>query len=128
MAKTVDDYLAVLPRPTRVVLGRVRSTIRKALPGAEEAISYGIPVYKLHGRNVVYFAGWKEHYSLYPLNKRIEAAFANELARYEISGKGTVRFPLAQPVPVRLIQRIANFRAREVAAAAAARRPAAKKR
>jgi len=128
MAKTVDDYLAVLPRPTRVVLGRVRSTIRKALPGAEEAISYGIPVYKLHGRNVVYFAGWKEHYSVYPLNKRIEAAFATELARYEISGKGTVRFPLAQPVPVRLIQRIAKFRAREVAATAAARRPAAKQR
>ena len=128
MAKTVDDYLAVLPRPTRVVLDRVRSTIRKAVPGAEEAISYGIPVYKLHGRNVVYFAGWKEHYSVYPLNKRIEAAFATELARYEISGKGTVRFPLAQPVPVRLIQRIAKFRAREVAAAAAARRPAAKKR
>jgi uncharacterized protein YdhG (YjbR/CyaY superfamily) len=128
MAKTVADYLAALPRPTRVVLDRVRSTIRKALPGAEEAISYGIPVYKLHGRNVVYFAGWKEHYSVYPLNKRIEAAFATELARYEISGKGTVRFPLEQPVPVRLIQRIAKFRAKEVAAAAAARRPAAKKR
>jgi uncharacterized protein YdhG (YjbR/CyaY superfamily) len=128
MAKTIDDYLAALPRPTRVVLDRVRSTIRKALPGAEEAISYGIPVYKLDGRNVVYFAGWKEHYSVYPLNKRIEAAFATELERYEISGKGTVRFPLEQPIPVRLIQRIAKFRAKEVASAAAARRPAAKKR
>ena len=127
MAKTVKDYIDGFPRPQRIVLGRVRRTIRDALPGAEEAISYGIPAFKQHGRIVVYFAGWKEHYSIYPSTKRMEAAFATELARYEISGRGTVRFAFEETVPVRLIQRIAKFRAKEVAAAAA-RRPAAKKR
>jgi uncharacterized protein YdhG (YjbR/CyaY superfamily) len=128
MAKTVKDYLDGFPRSQRAVLARVRSAIRDALPGADEVISYGIPAFKQHGRIIVYFAGWQEHYSLYPLNKRMEAAFATELARHEISGRGTVRFSFEDAVPVRLIQRIAKFRAKEVAAAAAARRTTAKKR
>jgi len=122
MAKSVSEYVAGFPRAKRAVLARVRAAIHTALPGAEEAISYGIPAFRLHGRIVVYFAGWKEHYSLYPLNKRMEAALATELARHEISGRGTVRFSFEDAVPVRLIQRIARLRAREVAAAAAARR------
>ena len=126
-SKTVDDYVAAFPKPVKGVLEKVRATLHKALPGAEEAISYGIPVLKLHGRPVVYFAGWKEHYSLYPMNKRMEAAFAKDLARYEISGKGTVRFPLSKPIPVGLIQRIAKFRARENAEKAKAKRPAARR-
>jgi uncharacterized protein YdhG (YjbR/CyaY superfamily) len=125
-SKTVDDYIGAFPKPTRGVLEKVRATLHRALPGAEEAISYGIPVLKLGGRPVVYFAGWTEHYSLYPMNKRMEAAFAKELAKYEISGRGTVRFPLSKPVPIGFIQRIAKFRARENAEAAKARRPAAK--
>lgn len=96
------------------MLQRVRSTIRKAVPEAEEVISYKIPTYKLPGGTVLYFAGWKQHYSLYPANGRVVAAFKDELAPYEIS-KGTIRFPLSQPVPVRLIERIAKFRANEVA-------------
>jgi uncharacterized protein YdhG (YjbR/CyaY superfamily) len=119
VSKSVDAYIAAFPKPVRTVLDRVRSTINQALPGAEETISYGIPAFRLHGRIVVYFAGWKDHYSIYPLNKRIEAALAKELARYEISGRGTVRFPLSGAVPVRLIQRIAKFRAKEVEEAAA---------
>jgi uncharacterized protein YdhG (YjbR/CyaY superfamily) len=92
-------------------LQRVRQTIRKAIPGAEETISYKMPTYKLDGRAVLYFAGWKKHYSLYPLTARVEAAF--DLSRYDVE-KGTIRFPLAEPVPVKLIEGIAKLRALEV--------------
>ena len=111
---TVDEYLAGFPRPVRGLLTRVRSTIRTAVPGAEEVISYSIPAYKLHGRTVIYFAGWKEHYSLYPSNARLVAAFKDDLAPYEVNDKGTIRFPLSEPVPVKLIDGLARFRAAEV--------------
>jgi uncharacterized protein YdhG (YjbR/CyaY superfamily) len=113
--KSVDDYIASQPKAVQVILERVRSTIRKAVPGGEEVISYNIATYKLHTGPVLYFAGWKHHYSLYPGTERVVAAFKDELAPYEIS-KGTIRFPLSQPVPVKLIGRIAKFRAKEVAA------------
>ena len=64
--KSVDQYIASQPAAVQRMLTRVRSTIRNAVPGAEEVISYKIPTYKLHGRPVLYFAGWKQHYSLYP--------------------------------------------------------------
>jgi uncharacterized protein YdhG (YjbR/CyaY superfamily) len=109
------------------VLDRVRATIRKALPGAEEVISYQIPAYKIPGGAVVYFAGWKQHYSLYPASARVVEAFEKELAPYSVS-KGTIRFPLAKPVPVRLIEQIAKLRAKEVAELERAKKTAAKKR
>jgi uncharacterized protein YdhG (YjbR/CyaY superfamily) len=112
--RNMNDYIAGFPRPVQGVLKRVRSTIRKALPGAEEAISYQIPTFKMHGRYVLYFAGWKQHYSLYPANDRLVSAFKEDLAPYELSGKGTIRFPLSEPVPVKLIESIARFRAKEV--------------
>ncbi len=112
--KSVDEYIASQPEAARGVLGRVRSTIRRAVPGAEEVISYQIPAYKLLGGPVLFFAGWRRHYSLYPATKRVVAAFKHELAPYEVS-KGTIRFPLSHPVPTRLIGRIAKFRAKEVA-------------
>ena len=112
--KSVDDYIASQPEAVQSVLERVRSTIRKALPEAEEVISYKIPAYTLHGGPVLYFAGWKQHYSLYPATRDVVAAFKDDLAMCEIS-KGTIRFPLSQPVPVKLIGRIAKFRAKEVA-------------
>jgi uncharacterized protein YdhG (YjbR/CyaY superfamily) len=90
----------------------VRSTIRRAVPVAEDVISYQIPAYKLPGGPVLYFAGWQQHYSLYPANAHIVAAFKDDLAPYEVS-KGTIRFPLSEPVPVKLIERIAKFRAEE---------------
>ena len=83
-----------------------------ALPGADEVISYEIPTYKLHGGAVLYFAGWKQHYSLYPAGENLVAAFQHELASYKVN-KGTIRFPLSEPVPVKLIERIAKFRASE---------------
>jgi len=113
--RSIDEYIAAFPLPVQGVLKRVRSTIRKAVPGAEEMISYNIPTYKLHGRPVLYFAGWKQHYSLYPSTNHLLAAFKDDLAPYEVSGKGTIRFPLSEPVPVKLIEGIAKFRAREVA-------------
>jgi len=125
MAKTdfrsVDEYIATHPEAVRAILQRVRSTIRKAVPGAEEAISYQIPTYKLHGGHVVYFAGWKQHYSLYPATDHLVAAFKDDLAPYEV-GKGTIRFPLSEPVPVRLIARIAKFLAKEAGSRARAKR------
>jgi uncharacterized protein YdhG (YjbR/CyaY superfamily) len=111
---TVDEYIASQPEDVQPVLERVRTAIRKALPKADEVISYEIPAYKLGGRNVVFFAGFKHHYSLYPANARVVAAFRKELEPYDVNGKGTVRFPLTARVPVRLISAIAKFRAKEV--------------
>jgi uncharacterized protein YdhG (YjbR/CyaY superfamily) len=125
--ESVDDYIARQPSEARAALRRVRGVIRKALPGAEEAISYQLPTYRLHGGYVVYFAGWKRHYSLYPANERLVAAFKDELAPYELS-KGTIRFPLADPVPVKLIERIARFLAREAEERAKVKRAAAARR
>jgi len=111
--KSVDEYIATMPEAQRALLERVRNTIRKAVPKAEESISYQIPVYKLNGARVLYFAGWAKHYSLYPATATLVAAFKDDLAPYELS-KGTIRFPLSEPVPVKLIARIAKFRAMEV--------------
>lgn len=111
--RSVDEYISCQPGPVQEILKQVRSAIRKALPAAEETISYQIPAYKLHKRAVIYFAGWKRHYSLYPATANLVAALQEELARYEVE-KGTIRFPLDKPVPAKLIGRIAKFRAQEV--------------
>jgi uncharacterized protein YdhG (YjbR/CyaY superfamily) len=125
--KSVDEYIATQPEDAQPILQRVRSTIRKALPGAEEVISYQIPTYKLRGGYVVYFAGWKQHYSLYPAGRDLVAAFQADLAPYEVN-TGTIRFPLSKPVPVRLIGRIAKFLANEAVERARAKRAGPKKR
>jgi uncharacterized protein YdhG (YjbR/CyaY superfamily) len=131
MAKTdfnsVDEYIAARGRDAQAVLRRVRATIRKAVPAAEEVISYQIPTYKLRGATVVYFAGWKEHYSLYPANARLVSAFKDDLAPYEVR-KGTIRFPLDEPVPVRLIAGLAKFLAKEAKERALAKTARPKKR
>ena len=124
--KSVDEYITTQPEDVQAILQRVRRTIRKAVPGAEEVISYQIPTYKLHGAYVVYFAGWKQHYSLYPATGRLVAALGDDLAPYEVN-KGTIRFPLRQPVPVKLIERITKFLAKEAAARARAKRAGSKK-
>jgi uncharacterized protein YdhG (YjbR/CyaY superfamily) len=125
--KSVDEYIAAQPDAVQAVLGLVRRTIRKAMPGADEVISYKIPTYKLNGRAVLYFAGWKEHYSVYPASVPLVAAFKDELAPYQVD-KGTIRFPLSQPVPVKLIEHIAKFRAQEAAARAKEKPAAPRKR
>jgi uncharacterized protein YdhG (YjbR/CyaY superfamily) len=119
--KSVAEYLATLPEGTRATLQRVRSAIRKGVPNGEEAISYQIPTVKLEGSAVIYFAGWKEHYSLYPATQQVITTFERELAGYELR-KGTIRFPLSEPVPSKLIAAIAKVRAQETLALLAERR------
>jgi uncharacterized protein YdhG (YjbR/CyaY superfamily) len=118
MAKTdfrsVSEYIAAQPGAAQRVLELVRSTIREALPGAGEVISYRMPAYRLGGKTVIYFAGWKRHYSLYPVSAQLVEAFREEVAQYELNDRGTLRFPLSRPVPVRLIADIARLRAQEV--------------
>ncbi|MBM3756058.1 MAG: DUF1801 domain-containing protein [Acidobacteria bacterium] len=104
---TPDDYFAAQPE----ILRRIRAAVRKAMPDAVETISYNIPAYKIDGRAVLYLAGWKEHISIYPIG----AAFADEVKPY-VAGKGTLKFPLAEKVPVALIARIAKWRAAEARA------------
>jgi uncharacterized protein YdhG (YjbR/CyaY superfamily) len=113
--KSVGSYIASQPEAVQRALKSVRSTIRMAVPGAEGMISYNIPAYKLQSRPFLYFGVWKHHYSLYPSNDRLVAAFKDDLAPYEVNNKGTIRFPLSEPVPVKLIEGIAKFRAKEVA-------------
>jgi uncharacterized protein YdhG (YjbR/CyaY superfamily) len=117
LANLIDAYIAKQPGEAQSALQRVRRIIRKALPEAEETISYQIPTYKLGGQYVVYFAGWKKHWSLYPVVESVRAKLGSELASYKLS-KGTVRFPLADPVPSKLVERIV----RELARAAGAPR------
>lgn len=112
---TVDAYLAAQPEETHAILRAVRAAIRAAVPEADEVIAYNMPGYKIAGRPVVYFAGWKKHYSLYPATAAMVAAFAEELRPYVVE-KSTLQLPLRGPVPVELIGRLAKFRAAEAAA------------
>lgn len=112
--KSVDDYLATQPQQVRDLLEQVRAIIHKALPGVEEVISYQIPAFKLNGTTFLYTAGWKKHYSLYPIGESILANLAETALPYETS-KGTIRFPLDEPVPAQLIESIAKARALESA-------------
>ena len=103
---TVDDYIASFPDDVRAVLEEVRRTIRNVAPDAGEKISYQIPTITLDGKNVVHFAAWKQHISLYPVPEADEA-LEREIAPY-IAGKGTLKFPLGDPVPYDLIERVAD--------------------
>jgi uncharacterized protein YdhG (YjbR/CyaY superfamily) len=118
---SVGDYIAAQPKASQKLLKKVRSTIRKAVPAAKESLSYKIPTYKLDGEVMLFFAGWAKHYSLYPCGPTLVARFKKELAPYEWS-KGTIRLPLSEDVPVKLIAAIAKYRAKEVAARAKAER------
>ena len=115
--KSVDEYIAAQPEPVRSKLEQVRATISRAVPEAVEGIGYRIPGYKLHGKPMLYFAGFKKHYSLFAASGTFFAALEDELKGYEL-GKGTVHFPLTQPVPEKLISKIAKLRAAGIAATA----------
>ncbi len=125
-ATTIDEYIATQPAPTQLVLERVRATIAKSVPDAEECISYGIPAFRFNRRILLYFAGWTEHYSIYPASDRMVTAFEGALDEYRVS-KGTLRFPLEKSVPVQLIARIARFRAQELGARKKTNTPAPRK-
>ena len=100
-AATIDEYIAAFPPEVRALLEQVRATIRQAAPEAVEAISYRMPAFKLKGRNLVYFAGYKKHIGVYPLPGG-DAQFVEALSPYQ-TGKGTARFPLDKPIPFELI-------------------------
>lgn len=117
--RSVDEYLATFPEEVRAILERVRQTIRKAAPEAEEGIGYQMPAYRLHGA-LLYFAAWKEHWALYPGSGTLVEAFVEQLRPYEVA-KGTIKFPYGKPVPVRLITTITKHRVRQNLDAAAAK-------
>jgi uncharacterized protein YdhG (YjbR/CyaY superfamily) len=108
--KNIDEYIAGYPKDVQEILEKIRLTIREAAPGAQEAISYQIPTFKLKG-NLVHFAAFKKHIGFYPTSSGI-AKFANELSVYK-NAKGSVQFPLDQPIPYELISRITRFRVQE---------------
>ncbi len=108
----VDEYISAQPENAQVALKLVRRTLRKALPKAEEVISYKIPAYQMHGEIVVYFAGWTSHYSLYPASGRMTAGLKAQLGSRKVR-KATIRFSFSEPVPVKLIEGIAKFRLAE---------------
>jgi uncharacterized protein YdhG (YjbR/CyaY superfamily) len=104
---TIDEYIAHFPPDIQEILQKLRATIRAAAPEAEEAISYQMPTFKLKG-NLVHFAAYKNHIGFYPAPRGIEA-FAQELSVYKGS-KGTVQFPIDQPLTLDLISKIVHFR------------------
>lgn len=116
----IDAYLKKQTPQAAEALGQVRRAISRAIPRAEEGISYSIPAFKLGTSPVIFFAGWKAHYSIYPASAPLVAAFAAELAPYSIS-KGTIRFPLDRKVPTALIGRLAKFLFNEATVRAAIR-------
>jgi uncharacterized protein YdhG (YjbR/CyaY superfamily) len=118
---TVDEYISGFPPNVRRILQQVRATIHEAAPDAEETISYGIPTFK----HVLAFAGWKKHVSVYPAPMGVPQ-FAKAVAKYG-SGRGTLQFPLDQPIPFELIARLARFRNRAERAKAKAKAKAKKK-
>jgi len=117
--RNIDDYIAGFPRDIQAILEKIRMTIRKAAPAAEETISYQIPSFTLKGRYLIYFAAFKKHIGLYPAPKGIEE-FKEALSLYQ-TGKGTMRFPLDKPIPFNLISKIVKFRVKENSARAAAK-------
>lgn len=109
--QSIDEYIARFPEDVQGILQKIRSTIKSAAPDAEEAVKYGIPTFVLNG-NLVHFGGFQKHIGFYPTPSGIEE-FKDELSVYE-SAKGSVQFPLDEPMPYRLIGRIVAFRAKEV--------------
>lgn len=110
--KTMDEFISKYPPKVQTILQRIRSVIHKSAPGAEEAMSYGIPTFRLNGKNLVHFSAFKEHIGFYPTPSGI-AKFKKELSAYE-GAKGSVKFPLNKPIPYALIGKITQYRVKEV--------------
>ena len=117
--KNTDEYIRKQPKEIQAILKKMRETIRKAAPKAEETIGYQMPTFK-QGRNLVHFAAFKDHVSFFPGSSGV-GYFMNELGKYKTS-KGTIQFELDKPIPYGLITRITRFRVREEEARSAQRR------
>ena len=114
-ADSIDEYMAESPPETQKVLEELRALIQAAAPDATETISYAIPTFDLNG-HLVHFAGYEKHIGFYPTGSGVRT-FEDELKPYK-SGKGSVQFPLGQPLPTDLIRRIVEFRVAENTATA----------
>ncbi|MBA3876216.1 MAG: hypothetical protein C0498_04640 [Anaerolinea sp.] len=112
---SVEEYLVALPERQRVALGMLRKTIKAAAPGVTEAISYGMPAFKLNGRFLVSYAAFRNHCSLFPASEAVREALGEELKPY-FTGKGTIRFSADEPLPGALVKRIVQVRIEEIAA------------
>ena len=111
MDKAVDKYISSFPDDVRKRLEQMRELILKLVPGAEEKIGYGIPTYKLNGKNLVHFGGFKNHVGFYPAPSGL-TAFEKELSSYK-AAKGSVQFPHDRPLPTTLISKIVKYRLQE---------------
>ena len=123
-ASPIDEFISNYPPEIQTILQKIRALIQKSAPGAEEAMSYGIPTFKLNGKNLVHFSAFKEHIGFYPTPTAIEK-FKKELSAYE-GAKGSVKFPLNQPIPYALITKIVQFRVKEVSAQTAPKKKSTK--
>ena len=108
---TINEYISTFPADVQPVLEKVRQAIRKAAPEATETMSYGMPTFDLNGKHLVFFAGWKHHISLYPIPAGDEA-FQQKISHYK-RARGTIQFPLDQPIPYDLVEQIVTFLIRE---------------
>jgi uncharacterized protein YdhG (YjbR/CyaY superfamily) len=112
--KTIDEYIQTFPKDVQKILEQIRQSIKDVVPDVEETISYQIPTFKLYGKYLVYFAGWKNHISLYPVTDTIKEKIKKEIASYKTS-KGTLQFPLDKPMPLSLIKKIVKYKIKEFA-------------
>ena len=112
MYKSIDDHIKSFPEKQQAMLMEIRETVKQLAPDAIETISYGIPTFKLNGKNLVHFAGYKTHLGFYPTAKGIDI-FKEELKPYA-TGKGTLQFSWDQPLPLALIVKIVKFRIKEI--------------
>ena len=116
MAKTnfqsIDEYIAACPEESHERLQTIRATVKRIAPDAKEKISYQIACFELNGRNLVHFAGWKKHVSLYPVPAGSEA-FERQVATY-VDGKGTLKFPLDEPLPMKLLEQIVRLHVKRI--------------
>jgi uncharacterized protein YdhG (YjbR/CyaY superfamily) len=109
--KSIDEYIVTFPEDTQKILEELRETIKAAAPDAEETISYNIPTFTLNGKYLIYFAGWKNHISIYPIPTGSEA-FNKQVSKY-VEGKGTLKFPLDKPLPMKLITKLVKLKVAE---------------
>ena len=109
---SIDEYIATFPEGTQKALEEIRATVKAVAPDAKEKISYQIAAFELNGKNLIYFAGWKNHVSVYPIPPG-DDAFSEEIVGY-VDGKGTLKFSLSRPIPLKLIAKVAKLHVKRI--------------